>query len=132
MIIRPLKIYGKNVKKSLPPQYTKQRQKDALYSDLARCVFPGIIEILEWHTKSDAVNLEFAEQLTEILGIDYKRLVSEAELEIKEPKQKKDKGKKVADEELSDADQSSEDEPAVDETEKPKRRRKNTVLALVE
>jgi ParB/RepB/Spo0J family partition protein len=82
--------------------YSKIRKKTALFSDLARCVLPGIIEILKHSKEYQNAETEFAESICEILKIDFKEIVRSVELEVKEPKSLRDLKPEETPEELSE------------------------------
>lgn len=65
--------------------YSMQRNT-VVFSDLARCVLPGIVEILKYHKESKDVYLTFAEGICKILKIDFEKIQRDVELEVKEPK----------------------------------------------
>lgn len=70
--------------------YTKIRKNTVIYQDLARCVLPGIVEIIKYDKESQNASTEFAEEICEILKIDFKEIVRNVELEVKEPKSLRD------------------------------------------
>lgn len=54
--------------------------------ELARCVLPSWIDILEYIKKSDSVDLDAVRSYTDYLSIDLDEICRKVELEIKEPK----------------------------------------------